>query len=104
MIPVVMLGINTGALSFLILTLFRLTMTRPSFKHISVTYLMIVVPRSITLVAIGEGKRPTNTLIKMMDAAQVAHLAFSLLTNISATSIIALKAWYVRVDGVFRKS
>lgn len=102
MIPVVMLGINTGALSSLFLTLFCLTMARASFKHISVIYLMIVVLRSIELVAVGEGKTP-NTLFNMMDIVQVAHLAFSLLINISATSIIALKAWCVRVDGVFGK-
>jgi hypothetical protein len=61
---------------------------------------MIVVLRSIELVAIGEGNTP-NTILNMMDFFQVAHLALSLLINISATSIIALKAWCVRVGGVF---
>jgi hypothetical protein len=75
-------------------------MTRPSFKHISVIYLMIIVLRTIELVAVGEGNTP-NTLFSIMDVFQVAHLAFSLLINISATSIIALKAWCVRVEGAF---
>jgi len=36
------------------------------------------------------------TLIRVIDATQVTNLVLSLLTNISATSIVALKAWKYR--------
>jgi hypothetical protein len=39
----------------------------------------------------------------MSDIAQVVPLTLSLFINIFATSIIARKAWYVRVHGVFGK-
>jgi len=39
----------------------------------------------------------------MIDFGQVAHLTISLLINISATSIIAFKAWCARFDRVLRK-
>ena len=42
-------------------------------------------------------------LLWLLNITQVAHLAFSLSINIYATSVIALKAWCVHVDGVFEK-
>jgi hypothetical protein len=43
------------------------------------------------------------TLGHMINITQVAHVALSSLINIFATSIITLKAWCVRVYGVFGK-
>jgi hypothetical protein len=99
MVPVVMLGINTGALSS-ILTLLRLTMTCPSFEHFPVIYLMAVAVRAALLIPENDVWMHNALLTRMMDVTQVAHQAFSLLTNMLATSIIALKAWCVYVDGV----
>jgi hypothetical protein len=93
MIPVVMLVINIGALSCLI-------MTYPSFEHFLVIYLMMVALIIIKAILLGE-LRINNLLNGMFNGTQVAHLSFSVLINISATSIIALKAWCVRVHGVF---
>jgi hypothetical protein len=39
----------------------------------------------------------------LIDFGQVAHLTFSLLINISATSIIAFKTWCARSDRALRK-
>jgi hypothetical protein len=100
MTPVVMLVFNTGALSFLFLTVFCLTMTYPSFQYILVIYLMIIMVRVIELIASAGGKN-RDTVINILDITQSVHLAFSLLINIFATSIIGLKAWCVRVDRVF---
>jgi hypothetical protein len=103
MIPVVMLGINSGAISSLFLTFsFCLAMTCPYFEHIPVIYLMTIVLRVIELFSHGNTQR-IILLIYMLSITQVAHLAFSLLINIYATSIIALKAWCVHVCGVSEK-
>jgi len=71
MIPVVMLAINT------------------------VIYLMTVAVRG-ALLSSKEGVQMHNVLARMIDVTQVAHQAFSLLTNVFATSVIALKAWKYR--------
>jgi hypothetical protein len=42
-------------------------------------------------------------LTPIMNITQVAHLTLSLLINISATSIIALKAWCVHIGRIFGK-
>jgi hypothetical protein len=100
MIPVVMLGIKIGALSSLFLTLFYLTLTY-LFEYILVIYLITVTARAIEFISYNQtGYIRLHLLI---DIAQVAHVTLSLLINISATSIIALKAWCVRFDGVFGK-
>jgi hypothetical protein len=101
MVPVVLLAINTGTLSTI---LFCLTMTGPFLNngHIPAIYLTIIVLRTLALIAIEEAQS-AGALSNTIDVAQVAHLALSLLINILATSIIALKAWCVRVDRVFRK-
>jgi hypothetical protein len=49
MIPIVMLGINTGALSPF-LTLFCLTVTCLNLKHVPVIYLIMVAARAIQLI------------------------------------------------------
>jgi hypothetical protein len=85
MIPVVMLVINLGELSYLI-------MTCPSLEHIPVIYLMIVVLDVIESLGRGEA-RIDNLLNSISNAIELAYMSFSLLINISATSIIALKAW-----------
>ena len=41
--------------------------------------------------------------LSLLNITQLAHLAFSLATNVCATSIIALKAWCVHVNAVFEK-
>jgi hypothetical protein len=61
---------------------------------------MAVVVRAV-LLSSKEGGQMHNVLARMIDVTQVAHQTFSLLTNIFATSIIALKAWCVCVDCVF---
>ena len=102
MIPVVMLVISTGALSSVFLTWFCLTTTHPSLQHIPVIYLMTIVLRAIELFSHGDTQR-IYFLINLLTITQVAHLAFSLLINIYATSVIALKAWCVHVNGIFEK-
>jgi hypothetical protein len=39
----------------------------------------------------------------VVTGTQLTHQSLSLFINIFATSLIALKAWCVRVDGVFGK-
>jgi hypothetical protein len=101
MIPVVMLAIDTGALSFILLTLLCLTMTCPSLEHFPVIYLMTVAVRATMLIPLDE-IRMRGELLNMITAnTQLAHLILSSLVNICATSIIARKTWCVRVGGVF---
>jgi len=102
MVPVVMLGINAGAFSSL-LTLLRLTMTCPSFEHFPVIYLMAVAVRAALLMPEDNVRMHNALLTRMVDVTQVAHQAFSLLTNMLATSIIALKAWCVYLASVLAK-
>ena len=60
----------------------------------------MVVARAALLTA-DEGDRVSRMpLASMIYLSVVAHLALSLLTNIFATSIIAFKAWCVRIDDV----
>jgi hypothetical protein len=77
-------------------------MTCP-FEHIPVLYLMTVVLRAIQLFSFSGEIQRIHFLIDIMSITQVAHLAFSLSINIYATSIIALKAWCVHVDGILEK-
>jgi hypothetical protein len=99
MIPVVMLVINTGALSSDFLTLSCLTMARPSIQHIPVVYLTAI--GAVAAVFITQVTRLTPTfLIRMVNGTILAHLALSLLINIYATSLIAFKAWCVHFDRV----
>jgi hypothetical protein len=96
MIPAIMLVINTGALSSVFLTLFCLTMSRPPLQHIPVMYLMGV---AVAVIMIIQETRDQFSLVlnAVVAGTMYIHLALSLLINIYATSIIALKAWCVHV-------
>jgi hypothetical protein len=80
-------------------------MTCPSFEHNLAIYLMMVTATVIRLLLVSknEDNGIPFTVYHMIDIGQVAHLTLSLLTNIFATSIIALKTWCVRVYGGFGK-
>jgi hypothetical protein len=58
-----------------------------------VIYLTAVTARVIQIVSYN--RTGYIHLQSMLDLTHVAHLVLSLLINIFATSIIALKAWYV---------
>jgi hypothetical protein len=103
MIPVVMLAINTGMFFPLFITLFCFTVTCPSFEHILVIYLIIVVAGAIDIFFSRGAVQVYITLNIILSFSQVAQVVLSLLINIFATSITALKAWCVRVRGVFAK-
>jgi hypothetical protein len=104
MIPVVMLVINTRALSSDFLTLFCLTMARPSLQHIPVIYLTSVTSRAVVLFLEMGTRSSLDLLIRIFNDTVLTHVALSLLINIYATSIIALKAWYaVHLDRVTGK-
>ena len=94
MFPLVMLVIDAGALSSVFLTLFCLTMSRFSLQHIPVVYLMLVTVLVIMLIP-EMSVRFSPILTPMLGGTVSTHLALSLLINIYATSIIALKAWCV---------
>jgi len=95
MIPVVMLVINAGALSSVFLTLFCLTMSRPSLQHIPVVYLMAIAVEFVIIIIPDMSALFSPVLFPMLSGTILTHLALSLLINIYATSIIALKAWCV---------
>jgi len=101
MFPVIILGINTRAPSSLpVLDL--LCLTSPSFESFPVIGLLTVVMNIDRIFASETGRTDTH-YNNILGFAQVAYLALSLLTNIFATSLIAVKAWYVptvsRLDG-----
>ena len=51
---------------------------------------------AVLVIVFGEGRRHKGRhLSHIMSSAQIANLALSLLANISATSIMAVKAWCV---------
>jgi len=100
MIPVVMLVINTGALSSDFLTLFCLTIACP---YIPAIYLTAVAAVAIVLIPEASARFSAAFLVRMVNGTLLAHLALSLLINIYATSIIALKAWCVHFDRVTGK-
>jgi hypothetical protein len=81
------------------LMLFCLAVTCPDFEYILVIYLTTIVLRAIELIS----DNSVQKLIHTINATQVAHVTFSLLINIYATSVIALKAWCVIVDGTLKK-
>ena len=97
-IPVVMLGINTGAIS----SHFIFPAVTCPFAYILAIYLTTVVLRAIELIS-DSSLQMLNRLIHMINATQVTQLTFSLLINIYATSVIALKAWCVIFGGVFKE-
>ena len=74
-------------------------------EYILVIYLTTIVLRAIEfkLINTNISLQNFNRFTNAIGATQVAHLTFSLLINIYATSIIALKAWCVIVGGVFKE-
>jgi hypothetical protein len=98
MIPVVMLGINTGMLSSHFLAVFCLTVPCPSCEHIPVIYLTTLVLR-----VREESVYMRRDLNNMIECTHMTYQTLSLLINIFATSLIALNAWCVCVNGVFGK-
>ena len=99
MIPVGMFVVNASTFSSHFLTLFRLIVAYPSFEHLSVIYLFMVVVRAALLKADERDQGNSSLLAPMIWVSVVVHLMLSLLTNIFATSIIASKAWCVHIDG-----
>jgi hypothetical protein len=61
--------------------------------------MLTVAVRAGLLITPG-GVHIHRDLARTIDVAQVINMVLSLLTNIFATSIIALKAWCVRIDDV----
>jgi hypothetical protein len=88
-----MLVINTGVLSSLFINdPCFFTMTNPSPEYIPVIYLLGIVGRTIEV--ISEEALPKYLILNFDFAiCEAALLGLSLLINICATSIIALKAW-----------
>lgn len=72
---------------------FHLIYLTLTFPKSSVAYLATVAVRAaLYLVPGGEGHQ---ILARIIDVTQVSTLGLSLLTNVLATSIISVKAWYV---------
>lgn len=65
------------------------------FEISPVVYVITVAARAGLLIT-PEGAWSHHDLAHIIDVAQVANLVLSLLTNALATSIIAVKSWYVR--------
>jgi hypothetical protein len=78
--------------------------TCPSSEHIPVIYLTTIVLRDFSIFHHWKSTPSLIHLLSLLNIAQIAHLAFSLATNVCATSIIALKAWCVHVNAVFQKN
>jgi hypothetical protein len=75
-----------------------------SSEHNVVIYLVTVTSRIIQIFLIPKREDPQLSLVNhILEITQVATLTFSLLINIFATSIIALKTWCVGVYGVIGK-
>jgi hypothetical protein len=101
-IPVVMLAINTSALSSIFLTLFNFIHHLhglSSLEHLLVIYLSGIVMTTIQIITTDS--LLFSRLVKPDNITIVIQVVFSLIINIYATSIIALKAWCVRVHGIF---
>jgi len=66
----------------------------PYLPSLLVVYVATVVVRAGLFIT-PEHTQIHRSLARVIDITQVADLAFSLLTNVIATSIIAVKTWYV---------
>jgi hypothetical protein len=75
-------------------------MACPSFEHNLVIYFITFVARAILLSSVSKPAE-ASTIIIVVTITEVAHLTLSLVINMFATSIIALKAWCARAFGVF---
>ena len=91
MFPVIMLAINTGALSS---SPFLALPYPSSFESFPVIYLFTVVTGVWFVIVLGAGGKGASLFI-ILNLATCASLALSFLINIFATSIIAIKAWCV---------
>jgi hypothetical protein len=75
-------------------------MARPSVRHIPVVYLTAIGAVAAVFIIQASARLTPTFLIRMVNGTILAHLALSLLINIYATSLIALKAWCVHFDRV----
>jgi hypothetical protein len=75
-------------------------MTCPSFEYLLVFYLYAAVS---TVLLVTLNVRSAVLLDNTVNIIQVAQMTLSLIINIYATSIIALKAWCVSIHGIFGK-
>ena len=93
-IPAIVLAINTSAL---LRTPFLISFPLPSsFESISVLYLLTVALCAVAITALGEGQILRGIHISnVINTVQLINLGLSLLANVIATSIIAVKAWCV---------
>ena len=93
-IPAIVLAINTSAL---LRPPFLISFPLPSsFESISVLYLLTVALCAVAITALGEGQILRGIHIgNVINTVQLINLALSLLANVIATSIIAVKAWCV---------
>jgi hypothetical protein len=76
-------------------------MACPSFEHRLVIYLSKVVMDVIQIMS--NDPLLINHLMLLDNVITVTQLMLSLIINIYATSIIALKTWCVCVHGIFGK-
>jgi hypothetical protein len=76
-------------------------MACPSFEHLLVVCLSNLVMGVIQ--TITNDFLLFSHLIRLSNIAAMTELTSSLIINISATSIIALKAWCVHIHGIFGK-
>jgi hypothetical protein len=63
------------------------------FEYFPVVYFVTIAVRAALLTSLAGVRMHYSLLFHMIDGTQLVHLTISLLTNIIATSIIALKAW-----------
>ena len=97
MIPVVMLVVNIGAFSSVFLDLVS---THYGSSLPPVVYLMGVAVMAIVVIPETRTRFSPVLIVRLLEGTVMTHLALSLLINIYATSIIALKAWCVQLNCV----
>jgi len=86
-----MLAINTGALSS---SPFLALPYPSSFESFTVIYLVMVAAH-VWYIIVSEAGQKNASLYDVLNLMMLANLVLSLLINIFATSIIAVKAWCV---------
>ena len=93
-IPAIVLAINTRAL---LRTPFLIPFSLPVLlEPISVLYLLTIALCTVVITALREGQILRGIhLSNVINTMQLINLGLSLLANIIATSIIAVKAWCV---------
>ena len=78
-------------------------MACPSIQNIPGIYLTFVAVTAIEFIQQASARLSPAFLDGMLNGTLLAHFALSLLINIYATSLISLKAWYVRFNCVTGK-